>query len=409
MTLSEFQRTAIIAVLFVIGIVTLAFLGISLFTAPQSHTTTQFNVTTTENRIIITHTGGEPLKCELLTFHLNGKEIDTSSGSLTSCPWSIGNTVEIPYVPSGIIQTIRIFYHEEKGPVELFFAEIEPETPIPIMTETQAPTPTTVHPTLIATPTHIPIQGSPVASFDASPRIGPVPFTVRFIDSSSGVPEEWAWLFGDGATSTVQNPEHTYTREGSYPVSLTVKNGFGVHTRISQGYVTVTPAEAKDLALEAGLNSAISPGGFIEFSVAQPGSSIKIGGQAINLIQGDRIRLVLDSGGRGKISIRNGAILAFSFDRVAMMVNGKETISGTVREINIRGYDDVLSTLDLVVERGDGDLKILERGVPVDPSIYDSGIVLRSLRPDSSGTMTLDCSGPARTAFQGCVTSYDPL
>lgn len=409
MPLTEFQRTAIIAVLFVIGIVTLAFLGISLFTAPQSHITTQFNVTTTENRIIITHTGGEPLECDLITFQLNGKGIDTPSGSLTSCPWSIGNAVEIPYVPSGIIQTIRIYYHEEKGPVELFFAEIEPETPIPIMTETQTPIPTTILPTPISTPALIPIKGIPVASFNATPRNGPVPLTVQFTDSSSGMPDEWSWSFGDGETSSLQDPRHTYISEGVFPVSLTVQNEFGGHTRISQGFITVSDADEIDLSLEASRGGAISPGGFIEFSVAQPGSSIKIGGQAINLIQGDRIRLVLDSGGRGKISIRNGAILAFSFDRVAMMVNGKETISGTVREINIRGYDDVLSTLDLVVERGDGDLKILERGVPVDPSIYDSGIVLRSLRPDSSGTMTLDCSGPARTAFQGCVTSYDPL
>ena len=51
-----------------------------------------------------------------------------------------------------------------------------------------------------------------------APRAGE---TVRFTNlSSSG--EEWEWSFGDGATSTLKSPGHTYKRPGSYLVVLKV-------------------------------------------------------------------------------------------------------------------------------------------------------------------------------------------
>ena len=46
--------------------------------------------------------------------------------------------------------------------------------------------------------------------------------TVRFTDASSQNPTSWSWQFGDGATSTLQNPEHTYQNNGTFTVTLTV-------------------------------------------------------------------------------------------------------------------------------------------------------------------------------------------
>ncbi|TAE48993.1 MAG: PKD domain-containing protein [Bacteroidetes bacterium] len=52
------------------------------------------------------------------------------------------------------------------------------------------------------------------------------PLAVNF--TSAGVGDTaWLWTFGDGTTSTLQNPVHTYTTYGSYPVSLTVWNASG--------------------------------------------------------------------------------------------------------------------------------------------------------------------------------------
>ncbi|WP_292390226.1 PKD domain-containing protein [Methanosarcina sp. UBA5] len=67
----------------------------------------------------------------------------------------------------------------------------------------------------------------PVASFTANPTVGTVPLTVKFTDTSTHHPTEWKWSFGDGQTSTVQNPEHTFSGEETYKVTLIATNGDG--------------------------------------------------------------------------------------------------------------------------------------------------------------------------------------
>ena len=50
----------------------------------------------------------------------------------------------------------------------------------------------------------------------------------------------WLWNFGDGATSTLQNPSHTYTATGYYNVSLTVTSSSGCSNTLSIGrYIRV--------------------------------------------------------------------------------------------------------------------------------------------------------------------------
>jgi PKD repeat protein len=62
------------------------------------------------------------------------------------------------------------------------------------------------------------------ANFSGNPTTGYEPLTVQFTDLSTGQHNQWSWVFGDGATSNLQNPNHTYT-DGKYTVSLTVSNG----------------------------------------------------------------------------------------------------------------------------------------------------------------------------------------
>lgn len=53
---------------------------------------------------------------------------------------------------------------------------------------------------------------------------------VAFVDQSSSpglTITSWAWDFGDGATSSVQNPTHTYAAAGDYIVTLTVTDSAG--------------------------------------------------------------------------------------------------------------------------------------------------------------------------------------
>ncbi|MDP3565265.1 MAG: PKD domain-containing protein, partial [Methanoregula sp.] len=75
---------------------------------------------------------------------------------------------------------------------------------------------------------------------DISPDSGKVPLTVSFTDLSKGSPTTWLWQFGDGGTSTVQNPTHTYTVAGSYNITLTVTNAYGTDTEMFEEIVQVT-------------------------------------------------------------------------------------------------------------------------------------------------------------------------
>jgi len=62
------------------------------------------------------------------------------------------------------------------------------------------------------------------ASCTASPTSGDIPLTVNFTGTAAGgiSPYTYSWNFGDGASSTAQNPSHTYTQAGSYTITLTV-------------------------------------------------------------------------------------------------------------------------------------------------------------------------------------------
>ncbi len=68
---------------------------------------------------------------------------------------------------------------------------------------------------------------------------GRVPLIVSFTDESTGNPTSWLWDFGDGTTSTEQNPQHVYVDLGFYDVSLTVALDDDEDTLDEHDYVTV--------------------------------------------------------------------------------------------------------------------------------------------------------------------------
>jgi PKD repeat protein len=81
---------------------------------------------------------------------------------------------------------------------------------------------------------------APVADFTGNPTSGEAPLTVSFTDQSSNSPTSWSWDFGDGGTSTAQNPSHQYGSAGTYTVSLTATNACGSDVETKTDYITVT-------------------------------------------------------------------------------------------------------------------------------------------------------------------------
>ncbi|OQX79442.1 MAG: hypothetical protein B6D61_03495, partial [Bacteroidetes bacterium 4484_249] len=106
-----------------------------------------------------------------------------------------------------------------------------------------------------------PIVG-PVAGFSGSPTVGIEPVNVYFTDESTqgSYPlTSWFWDFGDGNTSTEQNPEHEYTNAGVYTVSLTVSDGSLEDTETKTDYITVNPAIAPDADFSGTPTSGYAP------------------------------------------------------------------------------------------------------------------------------------------------------
>ncbi|UUX92573.1 PKD domain-containing protein [Methanoplanus endosymbiosus] len=79
-----------------------------------------------------------------------------------------------------------------------------------------------------------------VANFTANTKTGAAPLEVQFNDTSTGIPTSWLWNFGNGNTSTVQNPVHTYHTAGNYTVNLTAMNSGGSDTTEKMDYIEVT-------------------------------------------------------------------------------------------------------------------------------------------------------------------------
>ena len=71
--------------------------------------------------------------------------------------------------------------------------------------------------------------------------------SVSFNNSTSGANDRWLWNFGDGGSSTLQNPTHVYASAGTYTVTLTSGNGVCNNTITISVTVTQNPNGIKEI------------------------------------------------------------------------------------------------------------------------------------------------------------------
>jgi PKD repeat protein len=88
------------------------------------------------------------------------------------------------------------------------------------------------------------------ADFNADVVSGQWPIQVSFSDVSTGNPNQWEWDFGDGNSSILQNPKHTYNNTGLYTVKLKVCNGTTCDTTTKVGYINVLPNGMVEVGVE---------------------------------------------------------------------------------------------------------------------------------------------------------------
>jgi PKD repeat protein len=97
---------------------------------------------------------------------------------------------------------------------------------------------------------YIVVNPAPITGFTSSAN----GLTVNFTNSSSGA-TSYAWNFGDGGSSTIQNPSYTYTTDGTYTVTLSATNACGTVTSTQ----TVTVATAPSSGFTVSSNTGCAP------------------------------------------------------------------------------------------------------------------------------------------------------
>ncbi len=88
--------------------------------------------------------------------------------------------------------------------------------------------------------------------------------TVQFIDSTFNVPSQWFWDFGDGNTSTLQSPAHTYSGSGTYNVLLVSTNANGIDSIVKNVNVLVVPEVSPSVSND----TATCPGNTVQLSAS---------------------------------------------------------------------------------------------------------------------------------------------
>ncbi len=99
------------------------------------------------------------------------------------------------------------------------------------------------------------------ADFTTDITSGTSPVTVQFTDASTGGVISWFWNFGNGNTSTLQNPAAVYVSPGDYTVTLTVSDGTNSNTKTVSNIISVYSSTAPELSITApasAVNSAFT-------------------------------------------------------------------------------------------------------------------------------------------------------
>jgi gliding motility-associated-like protein len=152
---------------------------------------------------------------------------DSSAGNPTQWRWELGNGVT-----SLLQHPSTTYFNPGTYPVKLVIKNAAGNADSLIKTD------------------YITVYSNPTADFSADRLMGCFPLNVNFTDASipgTGTITNWFWDFGDGNTSTQQNPSHVYTGAGNFTVTLRITNSFGcTKTFTKPQYITISDGVSAD-------------------------------------------------------------------------------------------------------------------------------------------------------------------
>ena len=185
---------------------------------------------------------------------------------------------------------------------------------------------------------------------------------VDFTDASLNTPTSWLWDLGDGNTSTMQNPTHTYAQAGTYTVCLTVTNDCGSDSSCAAVVVAPVPP-ANDLCGDAEI---IACGGSATGSTVDATSGVdavdcnagRFGVWYVFTGTGDDLTVSLDNAGTDYdtylgISETCGGVCVASDDDggtgTTSEISGFTTVLGQDYYIYVSGFSTAVGNYELTV------------------------------------------------------------
>ncbi|HWN69729.1 MAG TPA: proprotein convertase P-domain-containing protein, partial [Haliangium sp.] len=122
--------------------------------------------------------------------------------------------------------------------------------------------------TVVGTPSG-PINTPPSASFTVSTSNLTASFTDTSTDANGSIVSR-SWNFGDGTTSTAQNPSKTYAAAGTYAVTLTVTDNGGATATATQNVTVTAPPPGIALSIVSAVRRSTKG---VEVNIAWTGAS----------------------------------------------------------------------------------------------------------------------------------------
>lgn len=150
----------------------------------------------------------------------------------------------------------------------------------------------------------------PFVQFSADSTSGWASLPIQFHDETQGTIYSWLWKFGDGDTSTLQNPLHIYQQPGLFDVTLKVSGPGGVDSLTKQDYIRVW---ADTIIVE---NTVGSPG--------QNGKTVWVTGVNTDSLEGYSIAMYFDT----SVLEVDTFLLEDTRGDGAMMVYGGHSVQG---------------------------------------------------------------------------------
>lgn len=171
-----------------------------------------------------------------------------------------------------------------------------------------------------------PSNQEPVAAFDSLVN----GLNVSFTDSSSDTDGQivtWQWDFGDGSSSSLQNPSYTYDVAGTYYVSLTVTDNNGASNTSSENVSVEDVAPPTSGVLENGVAVGGMSGSADEgyrFSIEVPANATNINVQTF--------------GGSGDVDLYikfGSAPGKYDYDKKSVLWGNDETLTANVTQAGV--------------------------------------------------------------------------